>query len=61
MKALKDLGLNVVRGVVTTEGPNLRKKRFLVTRMYTLYSILVVLNHAGLCPSLLATLSWNLS
>jgi hypothetical protein len=33
MKALKDLGLNVVRGVVTTEGPNLRKKRFLVTRM----------------------------
>ncbi|CAK9199355.1 unnamed protein product [Sphagnum troendelagicum] len=33
MKALKDLGLNVVRGVVTTEGPNLRKKKFLVTRM----------------------------
>ncbi|CAK9199474.1 unnamed protein product [Sphagnum jensenii] len=33
MKAIKDLGLNVVRGVVTTEGPNLRKKKFLVTRM----------------------------
>jgi hypothetical protein len=29
--------------------------------MYTLYSILVVLNHAGLSPYLLATLSWNLS
>jgi hypothetical protein len=60
MKAIKDLGLNVVRGVVTTEGPNLRKKKFLVTRMYTLYSILVVLNQDGLCSSLLATLSRNL-
>jgi len=33
IKALKDLGLNVIKGVVTTEGPNLRRKKFLVTRL----------------------------
>lgn len=33
IKALKDLGLNVIRGIVTTEGPNLRRKKFLVTRL----------------------------
>ncbi|XP_024384175.1 ACT domain-containing protein ACR12 isoform X2 [Physcomitrium patens] len=32
IKALKDLGLNVIRGVVTTEGSRLRRKKFLVTR-----------------------------
>lgn len=34
IKALKDLGLNVIRGVVTSEGPNMRRKKFLVTRSY---------------------------
>ncbi|KAG0566547.1 hypothetical protein M758_7G072600 [Ceratodon purpureus] len=32
IKALQNLGLNVIRGVVTTEGPGLRRKKFLVTR-----------------------------
>lgn len=32
IKALKDLGLNVIRGVVTSEGANMRRKKFLVTR-----------------------------
>ena len=34
IKALQNLGLNVIRGVVTTEGPGLRRKKFLVTRSY---------------------------
>jgi hypothetical protein len=34
IKALQDLGLNVVRGVVTTEDSGLRRKKFLVTRLY---------------------------
>jgi len=32
IKALKDLGLNVIKGVVTSEGSNMRRKKFLVTR-----------------------------
>lgn len=35
IKALKDLGLNVVKGVVTSEeGSKMRRKKFLVTRQY---------------------------
>lgn len=34
IKALKDLGLNVIKGIVTSEGPNMRRKKFLVTRQY---------------------------
>lgn len=35
IKAIKDLGLNVVKGVVTSEeGSNMRRKKFLVTRQY---------------------------
>lgn len=35
IKAIKDLGLNVVKGVVTSEeGSKMRRKKFLVTRQY---------------------------